>query len=113
MDKKKIRAAKSSKKIGSKEKSSRVNDVHLLLSNDTKAFIKDLKVVMSPRLRSIIRHNLCGLSDDVQQFVCDNILMYLRTGHMIRFGEPQIDQIQGLILIEVMNSEANINFPPF
>lgn len=109
---KKISAAKSSKKIASKENSSRVNDVNLLLSDDTKAFIKDLKVVLPPRLRSLVRHSLAGLSDDMQQFVCDNIFMYLRTGYMVRLGEPHIDQIQGLILIELMN-EKGINFPPF
>ena len=89
------------------------SDVNLLLSNDTKAFIKDMKVVMSPRLRSIIRHSLCGLSDDLQQFVLDNILMYLRTGHMMRFGEMHIDQIQGLILIEMMNAKGSVHYPPF
>ena len=109
---KKIIAAKSSK-TERKVHSSKVSDINLLLSAHSREIVKGLKVVLPPRLLSLLRHSLCGLSNEMQQFVLDNILMYLRTGHMIRFGEPHIDQVQGLILIELMNAKASIHFPPF
>lgn len=102
-----------SRHIASKQNKQSISDINLMLSDHSRTSLKDLRVVMPPRLLSMVRHSLCGLSNEMQQFVLDNILMYLRTGHMIRFGEPHIDQVQGLILIELMNAKASIHFPPF
>lgn len=109
---KKSSAAKSSKKIKSKENRSRMSDINLMLSAHSREFLKDMKVVLPPRLRSMLRHRLARLSEDMQLFVCDNVLTYLRTGFMFSSGVELVDECQGLLVLEIMNA-PDINYPPF
>ena len=111
MKKETKKTAKGSK-IVSMENISRVSDINLMLSDHSRAFLKDFKTVLPPRLLSLLRHNLCGLNEGTQLFVCDNVLAYLRSGIMFKTGVEHIDARLGLLLIELMN-EPNVNFPPF
>ena len=98
------------KKIGSNI--SLASDINLMLSAYSRAFLKDFKVVLPPALLSLLRHSLAGLSDDMQQFVCDNVVTFLRSRFMFKSGVEFIDQRMGLLMIELMNARG-INFPPF
>lgn len=106
------RSATGSKKIVSKESSSQVSDINLMLSAHSLAFLRGFKVVLPPRLRSLLRHSLAGLSEDMQQFVCDNVVTYLRSRFMFKSGVEHVDERLGLLMIELMNAKG-IHFPPF
>ena len=106
--KKDTKKAAYSSKITRKENSG----INLMLSAHSKAFLKDFKAVLPPRLLSLLRHNLCGLSDEMQQFVCDNVVTFLHSRFMFKSGVTHVDQRQGLLMIEMMNA-SGINYPPF
>lgn len=85
---------------------------NLMLSKYSKEFLKDLRVILPPRLRSLVRQSLTGLGEEMQQFVCDNITTFLRSGFMFKTGLKHVDQLIGLLMLELMNAKG-INCPPF
>lgn len=107
----KQRTAKSSKREG-KGRSPRVSEVNQMLTEDSLQFVNIMKAVLPPRLASLLRHSLAGLSDDLQEFVCDNVMTYLSSHKMLKSGEEHVDQRLGLLLLELMN-EPDIVYPPF
>lgn len=110
---KKSNTDNSSSKNERKEHRPRVSDINLMLSKHSRDFLKDFKVVLPPRLRSLIRHSLAGLSEESQLFVCGEIVTFLRCGVMHRSGFEQIDRCLGLLMLELTNSKSFINFPAF
>ena len=118
VDKNKNYVAGASKKYGPRHAGgilhdyAKVNDINLMLSAHSREFLKDFRVVLPPRLLSKLRHSLAGLSDASQQYVCDEVVSFLRCGVMHRSGFDPIDHSLGLLLLELMN-EPDIVYPPF
>ena len=77
-----------------------------MLSSHSRHFLKNYRDVFCPKILSLIRHTLAGLSEPMQRVVTDNLLLYLTYGRMIMTPSVNVNRLLGYLLLVLMNDEG-------